>query len=198
MRKAYKPLCLRSICLPGGGSVHQSLSAAFEVAAYDWHRGAADKRYWLGITRMFPQVPLPTDNFYKFACLAGLALIVTCIAGFIALYAIAVERGTPLMLETSRLEKINPRSTIEDKQLTEKRQLIEFYGEAASPIATGLVIIGTLGVVFLLGGGIFWFAKAQWFDDQIKVLQFVKLALEVAELQKRSESADRPRVAGDG
>ena len=47
MRKAYKPLCLRSICLRGGGSVQQGLSAEFEVAAYDWHRGAADKRYSL-------------------------------------------------------------------------------------------------------------------------------------------------------
>ena len=54
MRKAYKPLCLRSICLRGGGSVQQGLSAAFEVAAYDWHRGAADKRYSLSCTMREP------------------------------------------------------------------------------------------------------------------------------------------------
>ena len=38
---------VRSPVLQGGASVQQGLSAAFESAAHDWHRGAADKRYSL-------------------------------------------------------------------------------------------------------------------------------------------------------
>ena len=45
VRKAYKPLCRLPAPVRGGGSVQHGLSAAFEVAAHDWHRGAADKRY---------------------------------------------------------------------------------------------------------------------------------------------------------
>ena len=48
MRQAYKPLCLRPICLRGGASVQQGLSAAFESAFHDWLRGAADKRHSVG------------------------------------------------------------------------------------------------------------------------------------------------------
>ena len=35
--------------LQGGASVQQGLSAAFEFSRLGWHRGAADKRYSLGL-----------------------------------------------------------------------------------------------------------------------------------------------------
>ena len=42
------PLCRQPARFYGGGSVQHGSSAAFEVAAHDWHLGAEDKRYWLG------------------------------------------------------------------------------------------------------------------------------------------------------
>ena len=42
---------LRTLFIPGGASVQQGLSAAFEAVRLGWHRGAADKRYSLGRTK---------------------------------------------------------------------------------------------------------------------------------------------------
>ena len=64
----YNPLYVWGSCfhqirtpfLQGGGSVQQGLSAAYEFSRLGWHRGAANKRYSLGITilhmlrRLFP------------------------------------------------------------------------------------------------------------------------------------------------
>ena len=42
---------IRTPFIQGGASVQQGLSAAFWFLAYDWHRGAADKRYSIADVR---------------------------------------------------------------------------------------------------------------------------------------------------
>ncbi len=64
---------------------------------------------------------VPTDNIYKFACLFGLALVVSSVFAWLGIYSGALDRKTQLHHALIPLEAKTVRTASEDQQLALNR-----------------------------------------------------------------------------
>ena len=53
---------------------------------------------------MIPNIPIATDNIYKFACLFGLAIIVASIFSFVNVYSSTLDKKVQLSETIIRIE----------------------------------------------------------------------------------------------
>lgn len=133
---------------------------------------------------MTPTLPIPTDNIYKFACLFGLALIVTSIFSFVATYSATLDRKVKYSEVIIPLEGKAPRTKAEDEILDMNKRLIEVAQENQKFASTVIGFVLTFGIVIAVSGAILWYKKIQVRDDKLARLQIEKLELELASLRK--------------
>ena len=141
---------------------------------------------------MQPSVPIPTDNIYKFACLFGLALIVSAIFSFVASYSSSLDRKVRYMEIVIPLEAKTEKSKTEEDQLAMNRKLISVTkeNEQAATVAISAVLVA--GLLLSLYGATKWHQIVQKRDDQLAELQLRKLAAEVARLEAHGEKDKAP------
>ncbi len=141
---------------------------------------------------MQPSVPIPTDNIYKFACLFGLALIVSAIFSFVASYSSSLDRKVRYMEIVIPLEAKTEKSKTEEDLLAMNRKLISVTkeNEQAATVAISAVLVA--GLLLSLYGATKWHQIVQKRDDQLAELQLRKLAAEVARLEAHGEKDKAP------
>ena len=141
---------------------------------------------------MQPSVPIPTDNIYKFACLFGLALIVSAIFSFVASYSSSLDRKVRYMEIVISLEAKTEKSKTEEDLLAMNRKLISVTkeNEQAATVAISAVLVA--GLLLSLYGATKWHQIVQKRDDQLAELQLRKLAAEVARLEAHGEKDKAP------
>jgi len=129
---------------------------------------------------MPPSLSAPTDNIYKFACLFGLALIISAVISIASIYSSSLDRKIVYVQAVIALDSKADRTKQEEESLKLNRLLIDVTkkNEDYVNILLGLVI--GFGI-FLSGfGAIQWHRTIQRRDDQLAELQIQKLQAEIA------------------
>lgn len=141
---------------------------------------------------MQPSVPIPTDNIYKFACLFGLALIVSAIFSFVASYSSSLDRKVRYMEIVISLEAKTEKSKTEEDLLAMNRKLISVTKENEQAATVAISVVLVAGLLLSLYGATRWHQIVQKRDDQLAELQLRKLAAEVARLEAHGEKEKAP------
>lgn len=142
---------------------------------------------------MTPTIPIPTDNIYKFSCLFGLALIVSAILSFAAIYTSSLDRKIKYSEAVIALEAKAQRSKIEEDTLAMNRRLIEITksNEASANVFIAAVLFA--GMLLSIYGAGRWRRDIQQRDNRLSQLQIEKLELEIAKLRtEKLTSCDTP------
>lgn len=147
---------------------------------------------------MNTSLPIPTDNIYKFSCLFGLALIISSLFAFVAMYSSSLDRKIKYAEIVIPLEAKTPRTKTEDDILEMNRKLIEvtrsnetFWNQAigcAMGLGTALCILGAWE----------WLRKIQPRDDRLAALQVEKLEAEIAKLKAETAKINPPQETPQG
>ena len=132
---------------------------------------------------MTPNIAPPTDNIYKFACLFGLALVVSSIFAFVSIYSSSLERKVKYSEVVIPLEAKAQRSKMEESMLSMNKKLIEVT-RSNEQFANALI-----GVVLLIGAALSWHGASNWHkkiqarDDMHAMLLLEKLRAEIDKLK---------------
>jgi hypothetical protein len=137
---------------------------------------------------MTPSLSVPTDNIYKFACLFGLALIVTAVFSFVTTYNSTLDRKVRYSEAIIPLELKSPRAKLEEDMLEMNKKLLKVTqdNEKAANYAFGLVL--GLGLILSASGAHNWYKKVQQRDDELAQLQMRKLEAEIEKLNIENQS----------
>lgn len=144
---------------------------------------------------MIPNLPIATDNIYKFACLFGLAIIIASILSFVSVYSSTLDRKVSLSETIISLEAKEQLTKAEENTLELNKKLIKVAKSNehfAQSIIGGAFAIGLLLSIF---GAHRWHTKIQTRDDLLANLQIEKLRAEIAKLDletsRLNSSADK-------
>lgn len=132
---------------------------------------------------MQPQLPVPTDNIYKFSCLFGLVLIVSAIFSFVAMYTSSQESKVRYFEVIIPLESRETRTKAEEDLLALNKKLIEVTKENERVGNAAIVIVFTVGLLLSAYGAKNWYGLIQVRDDRLADLQLRKLELEIEKLK---------------
>jgi hypothetical protein len=134
---------------------------------------------------MTPSMPIPTDNFYKFAALFGLAILIS----FMVLSIYLPEKfGEPAFKESLEFEILKSRDSLSTEETIRKNHLetkIKLFDSFARQIVYGSAIIGMFGGFLFLWGIIVWWWKVQPKQDELLNLQIEKTKREIQVLEKQ-------------
>lgn len=142
------------------------------------------------LPNMTPSLPIPTDNIYKFACLFGLALIVSSIFAFVSTYTNSLNTKVKYSEMIISLQGKGQKSPSEEELLGLYKKLIEVTttNEGVANRATGAVL--AFGISLSIFGATSWNKKIQQRDDKLATLQIEKLEVEIANLRSNFSKAD--------
>lgn len=132
---------------------------------------------------MIPNLPISTDNIYKFACLFGLAIIIASILSFVSVYSSTLDRKVRLSEAIISLEAKKELTKAEESSLELSKKLIE-VAKSNEYFAQGVIGVAFgLGLALSLYGARRWHTKIQARDDLLASLQIEKLRVEIAKLE---------------
>ncbi len=132
---------------------------------------------------MQPSIPVPTDNIYKFACLFGLALIVSAIFSYVNTYSSSLDRKIRYSEVVIPLEAKSERTKAEEQLLALNKKLLEVTRANENTTYGALFVVLASGVLLSIVGAARWSQVVQSRDDRLAELQIRKLAAEVAKLE---------------
>lgn len=136
---------------------------------------------------MTPPLPIPTDNIYKFACLFGLALIVSSIFAFVSAYTSSLGTKIKYSEILISIEAKEQKSKAENDLIEMYKQLLEVTKSNEKAMSSSIGMVLAVGTLLSVYGGFMWHQKIQQRDDRFGQLQLEKLEVEIAKL--RSEIA---------
>jgi hypothetical protein len=148
---------------------------------------------------MTPSLPVPTDNIYKFACLFGLALIISSIFAFVSTYTSSLDRKIKYSEVVISLEAKAQRSKFEDDTLAMNRKLIDVTKSNENFAGTVIAVLLAIGISLSSYGANKWHRDIQQRDDRLAALQIEKLEVEVAKLRSEFQPpvSKSPREVSD-
>jgi hypothetical protein len=126
---------------------------------------------------------VPTDNIYKFACLFGLALIVSSVFALVVTYTSSLDRKVRYSEIAIPLEAKSPRTKAEDDVLAMYRHLIEVTKSNEYVVSLAVGVLLAVGLILSGYGAKRWHSEIQKRDDKLASLQVEKLEAEVAKLR---------------
>ncbi len=132
---------------------------------------------------MTPALSIATDNFYKFKCLFGVALIFTAIIAFVSSAASTLDRQARLAeREVHLVHKANP--TKEDNALlAQTNELREIFDRTMFAAANLLGLVFIAGMGLSLWGAIEWKRELQDHADKMAKFQLDKVQVEIEKLR---------------
>lgn len=139
---------------------------------------------------MTPNIAPPTDNIYKFACLFGLALVVSSIFAFVSIYSSSLDRKIKYSEVVIPLEAKEQRSKMEESMLSMNKKLIEVT-RSNEQLANALI-----AVVLVVGGSLSWHGASNWHkkiqarDDMHAMLLLEKLRAEIDNLKLEKKALE--------
>lgn len=122
---------------------------------------------------MVPNIPVPTDNLWKFAALFGLVLIVTCIAGFIYVHQTTNALVFESVVERAVLEEKARADPLSAKKIAVIDRKLEIATGDRPVLIFLLALIAVLGIVSSGWGFLNW-ARIQPSHDRLLELQVAK------------------------
>lgn len=146
---------------------------------------------------MTPNIAPPTDNIYKFACLFGLALVISSIFGFVSIYSSSLDRKIEYSKTVIPLEAKEKRTKAEDSMLAMSKKLIEVTKSNES-FANGLI-----AVVLVAGLSLSWYGASNWQtkiqarDDMQSLLLLEKMRAEINKLKLEAKVLEQAPAASD-
>lgn len=146
-------------------------------------------------------LPIPTDNIYKFACIFGLALIVSSVFAFVSTYTSSLDRKIKYSEVVIPLEAKSQRTAVEEKTLLMNQKLIEVTKSNEHSAMGGVAICLVAGFLLSGYGAQRWHRDIQRRDDKLANLQIEKLEVEVAKLKYELRVLSlsiSPEVENDG
>lgn len=141
---------------------------------------------------MTPSLPIPTDNIYKFACLFGLALIVSSIFAYVTSYTSALDRKIKYAEAIIVLEAREQRSKTENDTLAMHKKLVEVTKSNEAAATNAIFVVLIVGLLLSVFGANRWYRDIQIRDDRLVALQIAKLEAEIAALNAQASPSSPP------
>lgn len=134
---------------------------------------------------MNQQMPIPTDNIYKFYALFGLGLLFVCVIGFVSIYSANLDQGLEMYQELEILRKVSEPSSSQSIRIETLERMNEVIPANAKFYM--MVVSGAAGVcIALICFGFWqWQFKVQPLQDELLVRQLEKTELEIKALKKK-------------
>lgn len=131
-----------------------------------------------------PNIPIATDNIYKFYALFGLALFLAGAFTFVYVHQSSNEVAYRTFIEIEALRADEHRSKLEDRRLAmlEQKQEVDVLDKKSYLEFIGVGIGISLGCMAI--GFFIWQTKIQTQADRLQRLQLEKLALEIRALRR--------------
>ena len=131
---------------------------------------------------MTPSFTIATDNIYKFACLFGLALIISAVLSFATTYSSNLDRKVHYSELVIPLEAKQPRSKAEENTLQMYKDLLDVTRSNESSTNSAIGLLFGAGLMLSVWGAQSWYKKVQQRDDRFTELQMRKLEAEIDKL----------------
>lgn len=149
---------------------------------------------------MTPSLSVATDNIYKFACLFGLALIISSIFAFVSTYTASLDKKIKYSETIIPLEAKTQRSKAEIDLLDMNKKLIEVTKSNEHAAESIIIIVLAIGITFSALGAQSWYSTIQKRDDRLVALQQEKLELEIEKLRSelRKSTSSKLAILDDG
>jgi hypothetical protein len=143
---------------------------------------------------MESQIPLPTDNIYKFYALFGLLLFISCMGSFVYIEHTTYEFVYQTAIEMESINRIaNPSpADLATKEILDKHVGFAVGTKNLTIRALAVILAGSL---YLMGYGFRkWHKEVQPVQDEMANLQLEKLRYEVSQLPKAASSSSAIEV----
>lgn len=141
-------------------------------------------------------IPVPTDNLYKFACLFGLALIISGIFAYAQIYTSSLDRKIKHSEAVIELESKPDRSKSDEDRLLLNRRLIDVTHSNEKFAYNAIAVVFAFGILLSAYGAVKWRRYVQTRDDRLAELQLQKLDLELALLRANLSETLKSNVDG--
>lgn len=138
---------------------------------------------------MFPNIPVPTDNIYKFYAISGVVLALLSIVSLVYVYSAMLREGDINFVEliTLELDAGNNADNVKNTQLEFKKKFFEIKFKNLSAAKTLLLSTSVLGMSVAAYGFVCWHSRVQVRDNDIAELQREKLKCEIEKIKLDSE-----------
>lgn len=146
---------------------------------------------------MTPNIAPPTDNIYKFACLFGLALIISSIFGFISIYSSSLDRKIEYSKTVIPLETKEQRTKAEESMLAMCKKLIEVTKSNESFANVLIAFVLAAGLSLSWYGAWNWHTKIQARDDMQSLLLLEKMRAEINKLKLEAKTLEQAHATSD-
>jgi len=150
---------------------------------------------------MTPNISPPTDNIYKFSCLFGLALVISAIFSFVAIYSSSLEQKIKYSEALIPLESKEQRTKSEESIVSMNKKLLEITRSNEKTANWLIGVILAVGTVLSWYGASNWHKKIQARDDMHAMLLLEKLRAEITNLKleakalEKDEDSNKPKPA---
>jgi hypothetical protein len=129
-------------------------------------------------------IPMPTDNIYKFYALFGLMFFIVCIISFVSIHNSGNEVAYKNYVESETLKAKNDKSPEEISRLKILDERMK-VNKSDNVVYVNALLIGALVGIFAMICGFYnWHNKVQPEQDKLLQLQIKKLEKEVEDINK--------------
>ncbi len=139
---------------------------------------------------MQPNIPIPTDNLYKFQALFGLVLVISCLLGTVLLVKSANEQIFTAAKEIMTIDDV--KSPAAKEYADAMRAKARIAGSDRDGLNWFLIVGASIGTLMSLTGFVKW-AKIQPLHDELLELQVAKARRDVHGFTTYRELPERPK-----
>lgn len=137
------------------------------------------------------QVPLPTDNIFKFYALFGLLLIIFSFGSLLYVTRSSNEVVFSAVPELEGLKQIVKPTPAEVVRITLLEKKLEITKSDKNTFVNSLGVIAGIGVVLMVCGFIKWHTGLQQVLDRTAKVQLEIAELQLAKLRRESEAEQK-------
>ncbi len=128
---------------------------------------------------MTPNIPIPTDNIYKFYASFGFVLLIAALVSFVYVHNSTNEKVLAWVTNISKLENSQKITKYEEEQIDLYKKLIEVSKKDKKLFSNVLLTTSVLGL-FVSGFGFYkWEKEIQPRDDKLTELKIKQLENEL-------------------
>lgn len=142
---------------------------------------------------MISNFPIATDNIYKFACLFGLAIIISSIFSYVNIYSSTLDRKVKLSEAIISIEAKEELTKAEKNALELNKKLIEIAKTNEQSAQRVIGVAFGFGLVLSIYGALQWRIRIQDRDDFLAKLQIEKIRAEIAKLELEVNGMRTPK-----
>jgi hypothetical protein len=124
---------------------------------------------------MTPNIPIPTDNIYKFYATFGFVLLVAALVSFVYVHNSTNQKLFELSTSINKFKSDGAITAFEKKQIEMQERLGEITAEDNTFFGVILVIVTLFGLMLSIYGFRMWHTVIQPRDDKIFELKIKQM-----------------------